>query len=111
MRRMKRALVLALLTACSGGNDPCSGVMGDCIAIHAGAKQETVQQALIEIPEGGTVAFAKGHYDFREDLSLDVSGVTMVGAGPDATILSFKNQENGAQGLLVQADAFTLRDI
>ena len=37
--------------------------------------------------------------------------MTIRGAGQDKTILSFANQTDGAQGLLVQADGFTLQDL
>lgn len=94
-----------------GGDDPCKDVSGDCVAVHSGANSEDIQQALIDVPSGGTVAFAAGTYDLETDLSLDVDGVTIQGAGSDSTILSFANQVDGAQGMLVTADDFAIRDI
>src|SRR5262249_21724578 len=44
-------------------------------------------------------------------LSLDVDGVVIQGAGKDRTILSFKDQISGAQGLLVTSNGVTIRDI
>lgn len=110
MRRF--ALMLVLVTGCSDDDpDPCEGVQGTCIAVKAGASSTDVQSALLEVPSGGTVAFAAGTFELKSDLSLDVDNVTIKGAGMDATILSFKKQESGPQGLLVTGDNFLIHDI
>ncbi len=107
MRRL--ALLVLALSACS--DDPCEGVEGVCIGVSEGASDTDVQTALIEITSGGTVAFGSGTFELRTDLSLDVDGVTIKGAGMDDTTLSFKGQTSGAQGLLVTANDFVIRDI
>lgn len=108
---MKRAAIaLVLLGACSS-DDPCAGITGPCIALTEGADAEAVQTALIEIEPGGTVAFGPGRFSFEVDLSLDVDGVTIRGAGRDETTLSFAGQTTGPQGMLVTANAFTIEDI
>jgi parallel beta-helix repeat protein len=109
MRASLIALVLLGLGACS--DDPCEGVSGTCIALSSGASAEEVQTALIEVPPGGTVAFGAGTFEFEVDLSLDVDGVTIKGAGMDETTLSFAKQATGAQGMLVTANDFTIHDI
>jgi parallel beta-helix repeat protein len=58
---------------------------------------------VIEIPEGT--------FSFDRSLTLNTDGVTIRGAGIDRTILSFKGQEQGAEGLLVNASDFTLEDL
>ncbi len=108
----RAAIFLVLLGACgSSGDDPCERVTGACIGLTEGASAEEVQTALIEIEPGGTVAFGRGTFSFEGDLSLDVDGVTIRGAGRDATTLSFANQATGPQGMLVTANAFTIEDI
>ena len=72
--------------------------------------QEKAQEALILAEPGDTVAFAEGTFDLTVSLSLDVDNVTVVGQGMDKTILSFKNQDAGAEGLIVTSDGVTLRD-
>ncbi len=110
--RMKRFALLAIVVmGCGSDEDPCEGVAGECIAIGSGAGQEEIQTALIEVSSGGTVAFASGKYDLAVDLSLDVDGVTIKGAGADRTRLSFKNQETGGQGILVTANDFLIHDL
>lgn len=110
---MKRVLVAAMLMGCGAEPDPCAGLEPgvECIGIPSGADRQTIQLALIEIRQGGTVAFAAGKFELEIDLSLDVDGVTVRGAGADATILSFAKQTTGGQGMLVTADDFTVHDI
>ena len=108
---MKRAAIaLVLLGACSS-EDPCADATGPCIALTEGAGAEEIQTALIEIAPGGTVAFGPGRFPLEVDLSLDVDGVTIRGAGRDETTLSFAGQTTGPQGMLVTANAFTIEDI
>ena len=63
--------------------------------------QERLQEALILIDEGDTLIIKSGYYEFEDGLSLDVDDVTLKGEGIDSTILDFKNQQSGAQGLLL----------
>jgi parallel beta-helix repeat protein len=72
--------------------------------------QERLQTALIEAQPGDTVQIAAGRYDLTDGLSLDVDKVTVKGAGPDATVLSFKGQQGAGEGLLVTSDDVVLRD-
>ncbi len=61
------------------------------------------QQALIEAKAGDVIEFGEGRFEFKSTLSLDVSGVTIRGQGPDKTILSFQDQGQGTggEGLLI----------
>ena len=110
MIEKRLATILFVLAGC-GATDPCEGVSGECIGLADGASAAEVQTALIEIPEGGTVAFGAGRFSFEVDLSLDVDGVTVRGAGADRTTLSFADQTVGPQGMLVTADRFTIEDL
>ena len=58
---------------------------------------------MIEIPEG--------IFQIDRSLTLNVDGVTIRGAGMDKSILSFKNQKAGAEGMLVTASDFTIEDL
>jgi parallel beta-helix repeat protein len=103
------SLVLGMLVGC--GSDPCEGVSGTCIGLEEGASATDVQKALIQVQPNSTIAFGEGTFHFDSELSLDVDSVTIIGAGMDDTVLSFKGQQSGAQGLLVTGDNFTIRDI
>src|SRR5947209_1302143 len=81
------------------------------ITIRPGAQaQKRLQTALIEAQPGDVIELAAGRFEFNATLSLDVSGVTVRGAGADQTVLSFKDllQGTGGEGLLVTAGGFTL---
>ena len=72
--------------------------------------QDRLQEAMILMDEGDTLVIAAGYYEFEDGLSLDVNNVTIKGDGMDKTILDFKSQKSGAQGLLVTSDKVTLKD-
>ena len=72
--------------------------------------QEEVQTALIELSSGDILTLSPGIFVFEDGLSLDVDEVIVRGSGINETILDFKNQMSGAQGLLVTSDRVTLKD-
>src|SRR5262249_21349338 len=79
----------------------------------AGAPKR-VQAALIEAKAGDVIELGEGRFDCTSTLSLDVSHVTLLGQGPDKTILSFKHQGagTGGEGVLVTSrDDVTLKDL
>lgn len=72
--------------------------------------QERLQTALIEATPGDVIRLGAGTFALTDGLSLDVAGVTVRGAGPDKTVLSFKGQMGAGEGLLVTSDDVVLRD-
>jgi parallel beta-helix repeat protein len=98
------AAALAALGACSRGGGPESGG-----ALEPGSSAATeLQRRLIEAKPGDTITLAAGRFEFTDGLSLDQAKVTVRGAGPDKTILSFKGQTGAGEGLLVTGDDVTL---
>jgi parallel beta-helix repeat protein len=73
--------------------------------------QKETQTALIKAKRGDTIEFGSGTFEFTGSLSLAVEGVTIKGQGMDKTVLSFKNQDNGKEGLLVSRGGFTIMDL
>ena len=71
---------------------------------------ERLQEAMILMEEGDILLIKSGYYSFEDGLSLDIDGVTVIGEGMDKTILDFKNQQSGAQGMLVTSNKVTLKD-
>ncbi len=70
-----------------------------------------IQEQLITAEPGATIQLPEGKFEFDRPLSLDeISGVTIKGAGMDKTILSFRGQKTGAEGLKITADSVTLTD-
>ncbi len=83
----------------------------ETIRIAPGPDAQTrLQSALIDAKPGDTVEIAAGRYELTDGLSLDVNGVTVRGAGPQSTILSFKGQLAAGEGVLVTSDDVVLRD-
>jgi len=66
--------------------------------------QETLQEALILAEPGSRILIPAGTYNFTGALSLDVPNITLQGAGMNSTVLSFKGQTSGSEGLLVTSD-------
>ncbi|MEQ1496484.1 MAG: parallel beta-helix domain-containing protein [Novosphingobium sp.] len=81
------------------------------IAVAAGeGGQSRLQEALIVAEPGDVVQLGAGRFVLTDGLSLDVKGVTVRGAGMDATVLDFSGQKGAGEGLLVTSDEVTLRD-
>ena len=71
---------------------------------------ENIQEALILAEPGDVIRLTSGVFNLQDSLSLDIEGVQIEGAGMDQTILSFSDQQSGAQGLSVTSDNVTLQD-
>ena len=72
--------------------------------------QERLQEALILAQPGDTIELSEGIFELTMGVSLDVDDVTVKGAGMTKTVLSFKKQNAGSEGLLVTSSGVTLRD-
>ncbi len=72
--------------------------------------QGRLQEALILAAPGDVVELGAGRFQLTDGLSLDVKGVTLRGAGMDATVLDFTGQQGSGEGLLVTSSDVTLRD-
>ncbi|WP_313248412.1 parallel beta-helix domain-containing protein [Stenotrophomonas acidaminiphila] len=70
-----------------------------------------LQQKLLDARPGDVIEVPEGTFRFDRSLSLRVDNVTLRGRGMDKSILSFKGQKAGAEGLLVNANGFTLENL
>ena len=73
--------------------------------------QETLMGQLIDANPGDVIEIPEGTHAFNRSLSLNVDGVTIRGKGMDKSVLTFKGQLAGAEGLLVTANDFTIEDL
>ena len=81
------------------------------ITIYPSADPYTeIQEALILANPGDIVHISEGFYKLEDSLSIDIDNLTLQGDGLNKTILSFKDQMSGAQGLSVTSDRVTLQD-
>ena len=101
LRIISIASATVLLSSC-GSDEP---------AMPQLSFEEALQEQLIQAKSGDVIAIPAGVHEITRSLSLNVSGVTIAGAGIDTTVLSFKNQVQGAEGLLVSANDFVIRDL
>ena len=95
------AASVALLVACGESGTPAPDL----------SFEEQLQTRLIQAEPGDIIEIPAGTHEMSRSLSLDVPGVTIRGAGMDESILSFRNQVQGAEGLLVTADDFIIEDL
>jgi len=99
--RRLTCLILPLLAACGDSRPEPEPV----------SFEEELQARLIAASPGEVIDIPAGVHQLTRSLSLTVDGVTLRGAGMEETILSFKNQQQGAEGLLVSADDFVIEDL
>ena len=65
--------------------------------------QKKLEQLIMAQP-GDVIEIPPGFHEITRSLSLKVDNVTLRGAGMDQSILSFKNQTQGAEGLMVTSN-------
>ena len=100
------------------------GVLAICATLAACQRQETgasqevsaefqkkLQEQLLDAKPGAVIEIPAGRYRLVRGLSLRVNGVTLRGAGMDQTILSFKGQLSGPEGMIVYANDFTIEGL
>jgi parallel beta-helix repeat protein len=74
--------------------------------------QKKTQEVFIKVKPGEVIEFAEGKFPYTMTLSLTVDGVTIRGKGMDKSILSFKGQTAGTQGILAnETDGVTFEDL
>jgi parallel beta-helix repeat protein len=103
---MRLAIIAAaalMLAAC--GEQTTTSVPTDA------SYQETLMTQLLDAQPGDIIEIPAGIFSFNRSLSLAVDGVTIRGQGMDKSILSFKDQIAGAEGLIVTASDFTIEDL
>jgi len=111
MKRTCVALAIGFALSLSG----CGRQGGDAAPAgkaeaEAGFAAE-LRNKLLDAKPGDVIDVPAGTFHFDRSLSLRVDGVTLRGQGMDKSILSFKGQKAGAEGLLVNANGFTLENL
>ena len=99
------ALSLAGCDRQAGEDAPAAAPGGE------GGYAAELRNRLLDAKPGDVIEVPAGTFHFDRGLSLRVDGVTLRGQGKDKTVLSFKGQKAGAEGLLVNANGFTLENL
>ncbi|MFA0811194.1 parallel beta-helix domain-containing protein [Microbulbifer epialgicus] len=109
LTHMGVAMAVMLASACSPGDQ---SVQKNALDVKANSDfQKQLLRKLISAKPGDVVLIPEGEFQINRSLSLNVDGVTIRGAGMDKSILSFKGQIQGAEGLLVNASDFTIENL
>lgn len=103
---------LFAVTALSFGLAACSAQeSADEMPLGDPGYEEVLMAQLLDAQPGDVITIPEGKFPITRSLSLTVDGVTIRGAGMDKSILSFKGQVSGAEGLLVTASDFTIEGL
>jgi len=102
------AAMLLALAACQK-----TGTAPESAAVAAGDADfaAKLHERLLDAKPGDVIEIPAGKFSFDRSLTLRADGVTIRGAGMDRSVLSFKGQKAGAEGLLVNGDDFTIEDL
>ncbi len=103
------ALAIGFALSLAGCGKP-GGDAAPAAKAEAGFATE-LRNKLLDAKPGDVIEVPAGTFHFDRSLSLRVDGVTLRGQGMDKSVLSFKGQKAGAEGLLVNADGFTLENL
>ena len=102
------ALLLALAACNQAGPAQKPGARPAAASPEA---TERLLEQLVTAKPGDVITIPAGLYSFDRSLSLTTPGVTLRGEGMDKTVLSFKGQIAGAEGLLVTGGNFLIEDL
>jgi parallel beta-helix repeat protein len=108
MRQFGVALVCLSLAACgqrSASPHP-AGLTPDEAAF-----QKQLQEQFLDAKPGTVIEIPAGKHPLDRVLTLRANGVTIRGAGADKSILSFKGEISGPEGLLVYGNDFTIENL
>jgi parallel beta-helix repeat protein len=73
--------------------------------------QKKLQEQFLDAKPGTLIEIPPGKHALDRVLTLRANGVTIRGAGSDKSILSFKNEISGPEGMLVYASDFTIEHL
>ncbi|MFT3761220.1 MAG: parallel beta-helix domain-containing protein [Pseudoxanthomonas sp.] len=109
---MRRYLVASsILLACAGCGRQAEPPAATTATAAGGDAVAHLLQQLLDAKPGDVIEIPEGKFAIDRGLVLRASGVTIRGAGMDKSVLSFKGQKAGAEGLLVNGDDFTIEDL
>ncbi len=106
MGKVAVAILCALAAGCGGGATAPQALSAD-----DSAYQQKLQEQFLDAKPGSVIEIPAGRHALDRVLTLRANGVTIRGAGSDKSILSFKNEISGPEGMLVYANDFTIEHL
>ena len=110
-------LLLAVLLCCASTVCAAEEVAGQSSALKAklltphDKVQFELQAALINASPGDVIELAAGTFHFTTELNVVCDNVTIRGAGPENTILSFRDQSAGSSGIVATGNSFVIENL
>jgi parallel beta-helix repeat protein len=106
---MKKAAVMIVLGIVAGCGK--QGAAPQALSADDIAYQKTLQEQFLDAKPGSVIEIPAGKHPLDRVLTLRANGVTIRGAGSQKSILSFKNEISGPEGMLVYANDFTIEHL
>lgn len=98
------AIAALILNSCKNGG--AGKAAGNSVEF-----EKQLQEKLVNAKEGDVIELPEGTYNISRPLILDgIKNVTIKGKGIDKTVLNFKGQIDGAEGLRITANGISLED-
>jgi parallel beta-helix repeat protein len=107
MRHLAVASLCLMAAACSQQPPP----QGEGLSAGDAAFQKQLQEKFLDAKPGTVIDIPAGKHPLDRVLTLRANGVTIRGAGTQTSVLSFKNQISGPEGILVYASDFTIENL
>jgi parallel beta-helix repeat protein len=104
MNRVAFILLCGAAAGCSGSSQ--NGLSADDVNF-----QRKLQEQFLDAKPGAVIEIPAGRHALDRVLTLRANGVTIRGVGSDKSILSFKNEISGPEGMLVYASDFTIEHL
>jgi parallel beta-helix repeat protein len=104
MNKVAIVLLCGAVAGCSGSNQV--GLTADDVTF-----QRQLQEQFLDAKPGTVIEIPAGRHALDRVLTLRANGVTIRGVGADKSILSFKNEISGPEGMLVYASDFTIEHL
>lgn len=103
-------LFTAFLLSCSPAEDNQAGINGTRV-VHVTDPVAELQLRLLEATPGETIVLPSGTFEFERGLTLTADDIVLRGAGMHNSVLSFRNQIAGGEGLLVNGNRIVIEDL
>lgn len=112
---MKRLLIFLSLAACALPTSvvrAAGALEPQVYRIAADADlQYRLQETLVKAVPGDVIEFETGYFQLARQIDIATDNITLRGQGPDKTILSFKHQLSGGQGIEAIGDNFVVEQL
>ena len=99
MRTFSLVAILLLIVGCSEQKEVSKASVD--------IQKQLLEQMIMAQP-GDVIEIPAGTHEMTRSLSLKVNDITLRGAGMEASVLSFRNQTQGAEGMIITGDNILL---